>query len=214
MLEHSRLRTVQVHPELFGGVLPKIDSLFQGSDQTDIVAIFLYFHNFRISAKPPPCQLENDESSACTGHLSDSGPEKTPIQPPPPTLVLFGEELTTLVSLAIGIAISPYDLRRRVMVFDHSIQRRERAVMDILDDSDWMLNQLLRNGCGNSCKHKKNRFNRIVWFYDKAVVGAVHPRSSSLTRVVGSRFSIVYYEEFVISLSLDILKCGKKGGVT
>ena len=86
--------------------------------------------------------------------------------------------------------------------------------MDILDDSDWMMNQLLRNRCGNPCKHKENRFNRIVWFNDKAIAGAVRPRSRHWTLTVGSNISIVYYEEVVISLSLNILKCGKKRGTT
>ena len=128
-LKTSRSGMVLVHPEtayeLFGGLRPIINSLVERSSQTDIVAILFDLHNFRISAETPPCQLENDQSSACTGYLSDGGPEKASIQPPSPTSMLFGGDLTTLVSLPIGTIVFPYDLRRRLIVFDHSIQDRK-----------------------------------------------------------------------------------------
>lgn len=89
-----------------------------------------------------PDDFEDDEARTGAGNLAYSAHEEISVQVLSPATCSESQSTTLVESFFVGVVIAAHDLRRLALVMGLEIEGFETAIVDILDLSEGMLDEL------------------------------------------------------------------------
>lgn len=82
--------------------------------------------------------------------------------------------------------------------------------MDVLNQSEWILNDLLADRCGDASEHEESRLDSVMRFDHVYGTGLLQFRCEKVFKKIATRITIIVGHKSVVCLGFDILESRKE----
>lgn len=82
--------------------------------------------------------------------------------------------------------------------------------MNVLNQSEWVLNDLLADRCGDTSEHEESRLDSVMGFDDVYGTRLLQLRCQKGCEEIATKITIIFRNKSVVGLGFDILESRKE----